>query len=58
MKEASIPYKEVIKEKYLEIISHNHQVDSPENAVVDSIAKATEMEGLIRDIAYYEEGQN
>ncbi len=50
--------KEVIKEKYLEIVLNNTQGDPHENSVLDHIAKTTELEGLVRDISYYEGGQN
>ncbi|WP_207755119.1 IS21 family transposase [Alkaliphilus hydrothermalis] len=50
--------KEVIKEKYLEIILNHNQLDPQENESLSDIAKTTEFEGLIRDISYYEGGQN
>lgn len=50
--------KEVIKEKYLEIILNHNQLDPQKNESLVDIAKTTDFEGLIRDISYYEGGQN
>lgn len=48
--------KGVIKEKYLEIILDKNKEDSHKNSI-DSTFNAIELEGLTRDISYYEGGQ-
>lgn len=50
--------KEVIKEKYLKIILDNQQEDPQGNEALADITKSTDIEGLVRDISYYEGGQN
>ncbi len=50
--------KEVIKDNYLEIVLDKKQVDSQKEEISVNIAKAMEVDGLVRDISYYQGGQN
>ncbi len=49
--------KKVIKEKYLEIILDVSENTPRNNEAVASISKISELEGLTRDLSYYEGGQ-